>query len=68
MDKKLIYPDKASVEPPNEDLSEDIKKLYDEAASILNKSPRARRYTFARGIRKNSAKREGAKSNALVKI
>ena len=41
MDKKLIYPDKASVEPPNEDLSEDIKKLYDEAASILHKSSRA---------------------------
>lgn len=38
--EKLIYPDIIVVEEPNEDLPEDIKKDYQEAASILNKSPR----------------------------
>ena len=41
MGKKLVYPDTISVEPPNQDLPEDIKQLYKEAADILNKSPRA---------------------------
>ena len=41
MNEKLIYPDLVSVKPPNQDLPEDIKKLYEEAASILHKSPRA---------------------------
>lgn len=36
----MIYPDFQGVEPPNEDLDEDIKSDYSEAASILQKSPR----------------------------
>lgn len=36
----MIYPDFAGIEPPNEDLSEDIKKDFEEAASIFQKSPR----------------------------
>lgn len=40
-DKKLIYPHTTSVELPNEDLTDEIKDLYREAALILNDSPRA---------------------------
>jgi len=36
----MIYPDFEGVQPPNQDLSEDIKFDYQEAASILQKSPR----------------------------
>lgn len=39
-DEKIIYPDIIIVDEPNEDLPEDIKNDYREAASILNKSPR----------------------------
>ena len=38
---KMIYPKKISVEKPNNDLNEDIKKDYLEAANILNDSPRS---------------------------
>lgn len=40
IDEKMIYPDFQGVEPPNEDLNEDIKSDYLEAATILHKSPR----------------------------
>ena len=38
--KVLIYPDFKGVQPPNQDLNEDIQADYQEAASILQKSPR----------------------------
>jgi len=38
--KKMVYPDFAGVEPPSQDLSDDIMVDYEEAASILQKSPR----------------------------
>lgn len=37
---KMIYPEFSGVEPPNSDLNSDIQKDYQEAASILQKSPR----------------------------
>lgn len=36
----MVYPDFEGVQPPNQDLSEDIQSDYHEAASILQKSPR----------------------------
>lgn len=39
-DEKMIYPEKTNINESNNDLNEDIKKDYLEAASILNKSPR----------------------------
>lgn len=36
----MIFPDFGGVQPSNLDLSEDIQKDYQEAASILHKSPR----------------------------
>lgn len=36
----MVYPNFSGIEPPNEDLSEDIKKDYEEASSIVQKSPR----------------------------
>lgn len=38
---RLIYPDSSNLPPPNEDLLLDIKKDYNEAASIIEKSPKA---------------------------
>ena len=40
LDGKMIYPDAIGVPQPNEDLNEDIKADYLEAANIVNKSPR----------------------------
>ena len=37
--EKMIYPDYSGIEPSNQDLSEEIKNDYMEAASILQKSP-----------------------------
>ncbi len=39
-EEKMIYPDFQGVEPPNEDLDENVKADYLEASSILQKSPR----------------------------
>ena len=61
-----IYPDKASVEPPNKDLPPDIKKLYDEAASILNKSPRASA-ALLRVALERLCKEKGNKNSSLDK-
>lgn len=36
----MVYPDFEGVQPPNQDLSGDIQSDYQEAASILQKSPR----------------------------
>lgn len=38
--EKMIHPDFSGVESPNDDLEEDIKRDYLEAASIVQKSPR----------------------------
>ncbi len=38
---KMIFPDNPNIFPPNEDLRDDIKKDYNEAATIVEKSPRA---------------------------
>jgi hypothetical protein len=37
---ELVYPDTGVVPPPNEDMFEEIKKDYREAAGIVTKSPR----------------------------
>ena len=39
-DKKMVCPEIISVPPPNDDLNKPIKEDYNEAASIVNKSPR----------------------------
>ncbi len=41
IDTQMIYPKKIIVQQPNDDLSEDIKSDYLEAANILSESPRA---------------------------
>ena len=41
LDSQIIHPKQIPVVPPNEDLNEDIRKDYLEAAQILNDSPRA---------------------------
>ena len=38
--KLMIFPNQTGVEPPNEDLKDEIKADYLEASNILNKSPR----------------------------
>jgi len=41
LDSEIVYPKKIIVDLPNDDLSEDIKKDYLEAAIIFNDSPRS---------------------------
>lgn len=41
LEDEVVYPKKIIVDLPNDDLSEDIKKDYLEAATIFNDSPRA---------------------------
>ncbi len=40
VNEDIIYPRKISIEPPNEDLNEEIKSIYNEAARIFMDSPR----------------------------
>jgi len=40
VDDGLVYPEARQAPPPNEDLPEEIKTDYEEAASIIGKSPR----------------------------
>lgn len=40
VDKEIVYPKKTTLQPPNNDLNEDIKSLYLEASSILVDSPK----------------------------
>ena len=40
LDGKLVFPRKTSIPSPNEDMDEDIKALYSEAATIFNDSPK----------------------------
>ncbi len=49
---KLIYPDNPNLPLPNEDLSPDIKKEYNESASIVEKSPKAAAALLRLGIQK----------------
>jgi hypothetical protein len=40
IDKKLIFPRTISIDPPNQDLNDEIKALYNEAKLIFNDSPK----------------------------
>ena len=40
VDQEMVYPRNVSIEPPNEDLNEEIKAIYNEAARIFFDSPR----------------------------
>jgi len=41
LEDKMLYPSKSSVPIPNDDLNSEIKKDYNEAAEILEKSPKS---------------------------
>lgn len=38
--RKMVYPDFSGIEPPNNDLNPEIQRDYQEAASVVQKSPR----------------------------
>jgi len=40
VEQEMVYPRKVSIEPPNADLNEEIKAIYNEAAKIFLDSPR----------------------------
>jgi len=41
VDEQMVYPDAINVPPANTEMPEDVKSLYNEAATVLQKSPRA---------------------------
>ncbi len=63
--EKLIYPDKPNLPLPNEDLDSEIKKDYNEAASIVEKSPRAAAALLRLAIEKLCKKQLGEKGKDL---
>ena len=52
LDGKIISPESTGIPSPNDDLEEDIKLDYIEAASIFNKSPRGAAALLRLGIQK----------------
>lgn len=52
LDGKIISPESTGIPSPNDDLEEDIKLDYLEAASIINKSPRGAAALLRLGIQK----------------
>lgn len=40
VDQQMVYPRKSSVAPPNEDMDDEIKDLYNESSTILTYSPK----------------------------
>jgi hypothetical protein len=51
----MLYPANLGVEPPNEDLSYEVKTDYHEAANIVDKSPRAAAALLRLAVQKLSA-------------
>ncbi len=50
--RKMVYPASIEVPSPNEDLNENIKSDYNEAAEILQRSPRASAALLRLGLQK----------------
>lgn len=59
---KMIYPDFSGIEPPNKDLGDEIIRDYEEAASILQKSPRGAAALLRLAIQKLCIELSGKKS------
>ena len=51
-EEEMIYPNFSGIEPPNEDMNDDIKGDYQEAATIVQKSPRGATALLRLGIQK----------------
>ncbi len=51
-DGRMIYPDSSSIAPPSDDMPEDVKQDYIEAASIYQKSPRGAAALLRLGLQK----------------
>lgn len=52
LDGKMIYPDSSGIDLPNQDLVPEIVEDYEEAASILQKSPRGSAALLRLGLQK----------------
>lgn len=68
IESSMIYPGEITVESPNQDLSEDIKEDYLEAANILNQSSRGAAALLRLSIEKlvNSLDAKGKDLNAKI--
>lgn len=68
VDGVMVYPGHIDVESPNNDLSDDIKADYLEAASILNQSPRGAAALLRLAIEKlvNELQAKGKDLNAKI--
>ncbi len=52
IDGEIVYPKNTSVDPPNEDLNDEIKSLYIEASNILSESPKGSTALLRLGLQK----------------
>lgn len=66
-DKTLIHPQASSAQPPHEDMPDEVKKIYNEAAAISQRSPRAAGALLRLALEK-LAIHSGAKPAKLYKM
>lgn len=64
VDEKMIFPDTSHAPFPNDDLSREVKKIYNEAARVLSKSPRSATALLRLALEK-LCKEQGKKNKSL---
>lgn len=69
IDKKMVFPRELPIEPPNDDLNEEIKALYNEASKIFLDSPRGSTALLRLALQKllNQIGKEGKNINNDIK-
>lgn len=63
VNEKMILPDTSNAPSPNDDLSDEVKKIYDEAAQVLLNSPRAAAALLRLALEKLCKELESAEKN-----
>lgn len=68
LNETLIHPDRHGVAVPNSDLPDEVKRDYEEAAAVLNRSPRAAAALLRLAIQKICDSLEPGKGDLNAKI
>lgn len=67
IEERMVFPDTNHAPPPNDDLSDEIKEIYNEAAEVLSKSPRSAtallRLTLEKLCKEQGKDNKGLKEN-----